>query len=270
MTYLWLNGVLLPEEEARIAPADRGLLLGDGLFETLRVAAGRPLRLDRHLARLRAGAAVLGLPVPLDDAGLAAAMAALLERRGLTDASLRLTLTRGPGPRGLLPPAEPTPTLLITAAPLPPPLPPARVVVARDTRRNEHSPLARIKSLSYLDGVLARQEAARRGADDALLLNTAGRLAEASAANLFLVLDGALVTPPVSEGALPGVMRAAVLDAVAVVERPVAADELSRADEVFLTSSLGVRPVVAVDGTPVGDGRPGGRTMAVAEACAAG
>jgi len=254
MTQVWLNGALMAEEQARIAPADRGLLLGDGLFETLRVDSGRPRYLDRHLARLRAGAAVLDLPVPLDDAGIAAAMAALLHARGLENASLRLTLTRGPGPRGLLPPAEPTPTLLITAAPLPPPLPPARVVVAACTRRNEHSPLSRIKSLSYLDGVLARQEAARRGADDALLLNTAGRVAEASAANLFLVLDGTLVTPPVSEGALPGVLRAAVMEAFAVEERAVSVADVARAEEVFLTSSLGVRPVVAVDGRPVETG----------------
>lgn len=263
MIEVWLNGIILPEEDACIAPADRGLLLGDGLFETLRVAGGRPVRLDRHLARLRAGAAVLGLPVPLDDAGLAAAMAALLRRCGLEDASLRLTLTRGPGPRGLLPPAEPRPTLLITVASVPPPLPLARVVVALGTRRNEHSPLARIKSLSTLDGVLARQEAARHGADDALLLNTAGRVAEASAANLFLVLDGALVTPPVSEGALPGVMRAAVLEAVAVVERAVTVEDLCRANEVFLTSSLGVRPVIAVDGKPLS---MGARTAEVAAA----
>ncbi|WP_431860995.1 aminotransferase class IV [Azospirillum sp.] len=257
MTEVWLNGVLLAAEAARIAPDDRGLLLGDGLFETLRVSGGRPLRLDRHLARLRAGAEILALPVPLDDPGLAAAMDALLARRGLSEASLRLTLSRGPGPRGLLPPAEPTPTLLITAAPLPPPLPPARVVMAQGTRRNEHSPLSRIKSLSYLDGVLARQEAARRGADDALLLNTAGRIAEASAANLFLRLDDALVTPPVSEGPLPGVLRAAVLEAFPVVERPVTVEDLLLAEEAFLTSSLGVRPVIAIDGQPVGDGRPG-------------
>ncbi|PWC43191.1 aminotransferase class IV [Azospirillum sp. TSO22-1] len=266
MTEVWLNGVIVPESEARIAPADRGLLLGDGLFETLRVSGGRPLRLDRHLARLRAGAEILGLAVPLDDAGLAAAMERLLERRGLSEASLRLTLTRGPGPRGLLPPAEPTPTLLITAAPRTPPLPPARVVVARETRRNEHSPLSRIKSLSTLDGVLARQEAARRGADDALLLNTAGRVAEASAANLFLWLDGALVTPPVAEGALPGVLRAAVLEAFPVAERPVTVEDLARTEEAFLTSSLGVRPVVTVDGRTLGDGRPGARTTKIAAA----
>ena len=266
MIEVWLNGIIVPEHEARIAPDDRGLLLGDGLFETLRVSGGRPLRLDRHLARLRAGAEILGLPVPLDDAEFAAAMAALLARRGLSEASLRLTLTRGPAPRGLLPPAEPTPTMLLTAAPLPPPLPPAHVVVAQRTRRNEHSPLSRIKSLSYLDGVLARQEAARRGADDALLLNTAGRVAEASAANLFLLLDGTLVTPPVAEGALPGVLRAAVLDAFPVAERPVTVEDLHRAEEAFLTSSLGVRPVIAIDGRPVGNGRPGVRSAEIAAA----
>ncbi len=251
MTHVWLNDALVAEEQARIAPTDRGLLLGDGLFETLRVASGRPRHLERHLARLRAGAAVLDMPVPLDDAGVAAAMAALLEARGLNEASLRLTLTRGAAPRGLLPPSQPTPTLLITAAPLPPPLPPARVVVATATRRNEHSPLARIKSLNCLDSVLARQEAARQGADDSLLLNTAGRVAEASAANLFLVLDRTLITPPISEGALPGVLRAAVMDAFAVEERTVSVDDALRAEELFLTSSLGVRPVIALNGRPV-------------------
>lgn len=266
MTMVWLDGRLVPEAEARIAPSDRGLLLGDGLFETLRVADGRPLHLARHLARLRLGAAVLELPVPLDDAGFATAMASLLESRGLSEASLRLTLTRGGGPRGLLPPAEPAPTLLLTAAPLPPPLPPARVVVARGTRRNEHSPLSRIKSLCCLDNVLARQEAAQRDADDAVLLNTAGRVAEASAANLFLVLDGVLVTPAVDEGVLPGVRRAAVMAARPVIERPVTADELAAAGEIFLTSSLGVRPVVAIDGRPVGDGRPGPFALAAQDA----
>ncbi|HYC68073.1 aminotransferase class IV, partial [Brevundimonas sp.] len=101
MSVVWLNGALVDEGAARIAPTDRGLLLGDGVFETLRVEAGAPCRLERHLARLRAGAALLDLAVPLDDGAIAAAMAALLEAHGLAAASLRLTLTRGSGPRGL-------------------------------------------------------------------------------------------------------------------------------------------------------------------------
>lgn len=242
---VWLDGGLIAAEAARIAPSDRGFTLGDGLFETLAVHGGEMARLPAHLARLAAGARVLGLPVPPFD--LPQVATALLQANGLSDAVLRLTLTRGTGPRGVLPPAQPSPTLLVTAAPMAAPAGPARLVVATVTRRNEHSPLSRIKSLNYLDNILARQEAQARGADDALLLNTQGRVAESTIANVFLVLEGALVTPPLSEGALPGVMRAEIL-ARGAAERPIAVDDLAAASEVFLTSSLGVRSVRKVAG----------------------
>ena len=111
--------------------------------------------------------------------------------------------------------------------------------------------------MNFLDNILARREAERRGADEALLLNTAGRLAEASAANLFAVLGGRLLTPPLSDGALPGVMRADVMERQGGRESPLAPDDLSRASEAFLTNSLGIRPLVAVDGVPLGTDRPG-------------
>ena len=253
---IWLNGMLTTVDAARIDPADRGLLLGDGVFETLAVADGRPLRLAAHLARLRAGAAVIGLPAPLSDEQFAAAMADLLTASGKIAGSLRLTLTRGVGPRGLPPPAEPKPTIMLTTGGLPPETP-AHLIVAQSTRRNEHSPLARIKSLNYLDNILARMEAQRAGADDALVLNTAGRVAESSAACLFWVKDGGLFTPPIAEGALPGVRRAAIIAALGAVERPVAADELRGADEIFLANSLSVRQVASLDGRPVGWGGGG-------------
>jgi branched-chain amino acid aminotransferase len=117
--HLWLNGRLLPAAEARIDPSDRGLLLGDGLFETMRAAGGRLPLLPRHMARLLDGAVLLGLPAPSEET-VADAARALLAAEGLAVAAVRLTLTRGPGPRGLLPPDEPAPTLLLTAAPLPP------------------------------------------------------------------------------------------------------------------------------------------------------
>ncbi|WP_404324525.1 aminotransferase class IV [Azospirillum doebereinerae] len=253
---VWLNGTLAEGGAARIDPADRGFTLGDGLFETLRVAAGAPLHLDRHLARLRAGGELLDLAVPWTDTALGAAMAALLAATGCRTGSLRLTLTRGPAARGVLPPAVTTPSLLLTCGGLPPDGP-VRAVVATVTRRNEHSPLSRLKTLNYLDAILARQEAARRGADDALLLNTAGRLAEATAANLFVRHGDRVATPPVEEGGLPGIGRALILERHAVEERPLTLDDLARADEAFLTNSLGLRPLVAVDGRPVGDGQPG-------------
>jgi branched-chain amino acid aminotransferase len=209
------------------------------------------------MARLRAGAALLEIPLEWSDEALREAATALLARNGLTDAALRLTLTRGPGERGLLPPAAPRPTLLIAAAPLPAPAGPARAIIAETAHRNERSLLARVKSLNYLEGVLARMEAGRRGADDALLRNLAGRLAEASAANLFLVLEGRLATPPIDEGALPGTMRAELMVLGGVEERPLEPKDLAAASEAFLANSLGLRPLVAVEGRAIGGGEPG-------------
>ncbi len=247
---LWLDGRLVEREDARIDPADRGFTLGDGLFETIRAEAGCAAYLDRHLKRLKEGAQVLGIPLSWPDAAIEAALTALLAAEGLREAALRLTLTRGPGPRGIVPPAEPHPTLMITAGPLPPPAGPARLVIATVTRRNEMSPLARLKTLNFLDNILARREAAERGADDAILLNTAGRVAEATAANLFVLKDGVWVTPPVEDGALPGIARGRLLEQGAV-EASLEPADLARAAAAFLSNSLGLRPVAAIDGTPL-------------------
>jgi branched-chain amino acid aminotransferase len=271
---LYLDGHLVEPEQARIDPRDRGFLLGDGLFETMRAERGRVPFLDRHLDRLEASAAILGIPLPQPRAALAAACLEVLQANGLTNciAAVRLTLSRGPGPRGLAPPPEPEPTLLITAAPLAEKAPsPGRVVIST-IRRNEHSPLSRIKSLNYLDAVLALREARERGADDAILCNTAGRLACASAANLFLVRDGVLLTPSLGEGVLPGITRGLILELASELgssaeENAIPPSALERAEEVFLTSSLiGVRPLVAADGHPVGRGALGPLTERLGEA----
>ncbi|AIB15500.1 2-keto-4-methylthiobutyrate aminotransferase (plasmid) [Azospirillum argentinense] len=268
MTVVWLNGRLLSAEEARIDPADRGFTLGDGLFETIRVAGGTACHLDRHLARLADSAALLGLPLPHDAAALAAAEA-LIAAQGCVEGVLRITLTRGTGARGVLPPVDAVPTLLMTLAPAPPPAGPVEAVIARVTRRNEHSPLSRVKSLNYLDSILARQEAATRGAGEALLLNSAGRLAESSVANLFIVRDGRLLTPPVTEGALPGIRRALILERGDASEAPLSVADLLGAGEAFLTNSLGVRPLLRVDGQIIGAGTVGPVTAALLKDIAA-
>jgi branched-chain amino acid aminotransferase len=140
------------------------------------------------------------------------------------------------------------PSLLVTAGPAAAQAGPARLVLATVTRRNEWSPLARLKSLNYLDNILARQEAAACGADDAVLLNTAGRVAETSIANLFAVLDDALVTPPVADGALPGILRGLVIERLGAVARPLDPEDLTRARAIVLTNSLGARPVASLPG----------------------
>ncbi|CAO3359356.1 aminotransferase class IV [Azospirillum melinis] len=254
---IWLNGRLIQAAEARIDPADRGFTLGDGLFETIRIKDSLPRHLPRHLDRLTAGVELLRLPLPHSAAELADAMAALIGATGVADGVLRLTLSRGTGARGVLPPADARPTLLMTVAPAAHMTAPVAAIVARSTRRNEHSPLSRLKSLNYLDSILARQEAAERGADEALLLNAAGRLAESSVATLFLSIGGRLLTPPLVDGALPGIRRALILERHGAEEAPLTPEDLARADEAILTNSLGLRPLVAVDGRPVGSGAAG-------------
>lgn len=255
---LLVNGRLTAADSAALLAQDRGFTLGDGLFETIKVRHGKALRLDLHLERLRAGAALLRLPLPDAPHWLEHGIATLLQANGLTDAALRLTISRGPGQRGLLPPDPTTPTLVLSAAPLPPPLGPARAVTAESVRRNQMSPLARCKTLSYLDNVMARLEAQDRGADDAVLLNTVGRVAETTIANVFVVgEDGILVTPPVSDGALPGVRRAELLRSMVAIERSIGRDDLLKAREIFLTNALTVRPLVALDDALIGDGQPG-------------
>ncbi|MGF6230138.1 branched-chain amino acid aminotransferase [Inquilinus ginsengisoli] len=239
----WLNGRLLAAAAARIDPADRGFTLGDGLFETIRVRDGAAVWLDRHLARLAEGSAALGIPARFGDAALAEACAAVIAAEAIEAGVLRLTVSRGAGPRGVLPPAAPSPTVLIAGHAGLPPQSPVALVVARGTCRNQASPLSRVKSLNYLDAVLARREAAERGADDAVMLNTAGRVAETSIANLFARIDGAWVTPPVAEGALPGIMRAEVLARLGVAERPLAVADLQQAEALLLTNALSIRAV---------------------------
>ena len=269
---IFLNGRLVERDQARIDPADRGLLLGDGLFETLRSRDGRVAGLPAHLERLRRGAEMLGIPLP--DLALDAAVTETLVANGVDKgcAALRITLTRGAGPRGLVPPMEPKPTLMIAAfASAPPSDAPLKAVIAA-TRRNEQSPLAQLKTLNYLDNVLAKSEAEARGADDALLLNTAGRLACASAANLFLVRGRRLMTPPPGEGVLPGITRAEVIALasdldLAVTETPLEPDQLRSADEAFLTNSLmQIRPLVAVNDRPLADGTAGPVTQQLLDA----
>jgi branched-chain amino acid aminotransferase len=252
------GGQLVKASKARIDPADRGLTLGDGLFETIAVRDGRAQRIGAHLIRLRDGAGTTGLNVPLSDQEIIAAFEDVIDANGISEGVLRLTLTRGAAPRGLLPPVPAQPSLLITgAAQDVTTAKAATAVIATVTRRNEHSPLSGIKSIGYLDAIMAAREASSRGADDALLLNTAGNLAEATAANLFLVIDGGAVTPPVHDGALPGVMRAEVIKALAAAERTLKPADLANATEAFLTNSLGIKPLVMVDGAPIGDGAPG-------------
>jgi branched-chain amino acid aminotransferase/4-amino-4-deoxychorismate lyase len=237
-----------------IPPDDRGFTLGDGLFETVLAEGGRLRRLKAHLARLTSGCARLGLPAPAAEEAEALMREALVGARlENARAAVRLTLTAGSGGRGLDRPAVPTPRMVATAAPAPRPTTPARLVTA-SIPRNERSPASGLKTLAYVDNVLARREAQANGGDEALMLNTRGEIACAAAANLFWMEDGELVTPALDCGALAGTMRAAVIAAapgagLSIREAAARPEALARAEAVFLTNALiGVREVVSLDG----------------------
>jgi branched-chain amino acid aminotransferase len=237
-----LGGRLVEAAAARIDPADRGFLLADGVFETLRVYGGRAFKLEAHLARLAAGANLLGLPMP--PAGdISQAILDTLHANRHQEASLRITLTRGTGQRGLLPQKNAIPTLMVASHPLSERSSAPLTAQISTIRRNEHSPVSQVKSLAYLDNVLALREAAEAGCDEALLLNTAGRLVGGSRSNIFLMLDGALATPPLSEGVLPGITRQTLLElaadaGLATRETPLTLADLDRADEALICNSL--------------------------------
>jgi branched-subunit amino acid aminotransferase/4-amino-4-deoxychorismate lyase len=251
---------------------DRGLTLGDGLFETLLARDGALVAVDAHLRRLAQGCAALGLSAPDLVAARALMEAALAEVAPAPRLAVRLTVTAGSGGRGLERPAAPELRMFATAAPAPRPEGPARLVTST-VRRNAASPASRLKTLSYLDNILARREARAAGADEALMLNGEGKIACAAAANIFWITAGRLFTPALDCGVLAGIMRAKLLalatgigvETVEAVETPAA---LTRADGVFLTSSLiGVRPVSEIDGTKAAfDGLAEALGRAVSEA----
>ena len=243
------------EGDLPLKPTDRGLLLGDGIFETLLMIDGSALWREAHLARMEEAARELGLP--FDAAKIARTIDRLLIRAPSGAHVLRVTLTRGSAARGLAGDGE-EPTLLASLDPFSNDLlfQPARLATSA-VRRNEFAPSSRLKTLSYIDAIAAARAAAI-GADDALMLNTAGGVASSTISNLFLIRGDLLITPSLEQAILPGIMRRILLDEAAnlglqAMERPVAPAELVTADAVFLTNSLRfIRPAAALDGNPLG------------------
>jgi branched-chain amino acid aminotransferase len=248
---LWLNGRLVATSEARVSPFDHGLLVGDGVFETLRVYDGVPFAWTRHHRRLVRSAAGLGLAAPASDE-LGAAVDAVLDANRLRDGRVRLTVTGGPSPLGSDRGDEP-PTVIVVAAPARP-WPPSVDVIVVPWTRNEHGAVAGLKTTSYAENVRALAYARERDAGEAIFLNTAGQLCEATGSNLFVVDGGVLRTPPADAGCLSGVTRALVLElcdrhGLAAEEVALAPAALGGADEAFLTSSTReVHPIGRVDG----------------------
>ena len=268
---VWLNGTLCPKKEAKIPIDDRGFLFGDGVFETMRSYGGKVFRLDKHLKRLFDSLAIIHLQIPYQQEELAQAVYDTLKANQLRDAYIRLTVTRGQGGKGIDPPEKPSPTIVIVAREL---IPYPEQVYREGLRtgiseikQNISSPTARIKSLNFLDHILARSEAKQKGLDEAILLNTEDFICEGTVSNIFLVKHGNLITPDKESGILPGITREAVIElaqrkGITVEEKKVKLSELKEADECFLTNTLmEVMPVSEIDGRKVGQGRPGPLTL---------
>lgn len=256
-----LNGTVHEGTTAPFDLTDRGLMLGDGLFETMTLFGGTYFQKEAHLGRLLHGLAVLGFTVPRERLEADLQTAAALEPPD--GAVVRLTVTRGGGVRGVAPPLEPDPTVIISVSPF------RRELVLEPTtlyttsvRRNEGSPLSRLKTLSYLEAILALREANGHNAKDALILNTQLRVACTTVANVFALQENRLITPPLRDGMLPGTVRALVLAlapeiGLEPIERSMTVRDLISAGQVFLTNSVRfVQPVTAIDNSRLPPANP--------------
>jgi branched-subunit amino acid aminotransferase/4-amino-4-deoxychorismate lyase len=248
----------LPEAQAVVPVNDRGFLLGDGLFETMRVASGKPFRFTQHLEQLARGADFLKIKCPFTLREMEKFARQLIEKNKMPEAILRLTVTRGPGGRGYTLAGESEPTVLMTLYPAPPLDNPVEwSLVTSSFRVPTADPLSSFKTTSKILHVMARAEAAEQGADEALLLNTNGEAAETASGNLFWVIDNTICTVPAGHGILPGITRAVVLEICQTLglqtnKRTIKPEALRNFGGLFVTqSTLGIVPVVAFDGAPV-------------------
>jgi branched-chain amino acid aminotransferase len=233
---IWLNGRLYDDpQQATVAGMDHGLIVGDGVFETLKVTERGAFAVRRHLNRLSRSAAALQLPAP-DHMQISEAIESVLDGRGFPLGKLRITYTGGRGPLGSEAAYGP-PTLIAALAPAAAAPPLASIVTAPWTR-NEHGALAGVKSVSYAENVRALGFAASHNATEAIFLNTAGHLCEGTGSNIFFVFAGTVLTPPLSSGPLAGITRELIMEWNSVEECDLTLDEAKRADEVFITSSM--------------------------------
>ena len=261
---VWLNGEMVRPEDAVVSVFDHGFTVGDGVFETLKVVGGRPFAVRRHVERLHRSAQGLGIDVPLTHASLRRVVDEVVAAAGLDLARLRITLTAGVTPLGSGRSGA-QPTLVVAAGPLTP-WEADTTAVSVPWPRNDRSPVAGVKTTSYAESVVALVEARKVGATEAILPNTRGNLCEGTGSNVFVVLGGRLITPPLMAGCLAGVTRALVLELLSDADEddlPLAA--LEEADEVLLTSTTrDVQPLRDLDGRalPGVDGPVARRAMA--------
>jgi branched-chain amino acid aminotransferase len=266
--WIFLNDGFVRKEDAMVSVFDHGFLYGDGIYETLRAYGGRLFRLRQHLARLRRSASLIGLEIPIVEQDLIAVLQEAMKRNNLTDAYLRITVSRGEGAIGLDPRLCARPTVVVISLPLQPY--PAELfntgvsLAIMNVRRNLATALPpMIKSLNFLNNILAKQEASRAGAFDGLMLNAEGHITECTTSNIFFVKNRCVHTPSAACGILDGITREIVLSLAREQEFPTEEgrylpDALLEADECFLTNTtMEIMPVRDIDKRPIGNEKPG-------------
>jgi branched-chain amino acid aminotransferase len=276
MTRIWINGKLVDKSEAKVSVYDHGLLYGDGVFEGIRIYSGKVFKLREHIDRLYDSARAIWLEIPISREQMIEATLLTVKANEKQDGYIRLVVTRGAGGLGLDPRKCSDPQIIIIVDDIS--LYPAKLyedgmeIVTASTIRNHPAALnARIKSLNYLNNILAKIEAIQANCLEAIMLNANGEVAECTGDNLFVVKQGILKTPPSHAGILEGITRNAVLELAQAAKIPAEQTTLTRhdvyaADECFLTGTAAeVIPVVKVDGRPIGSGRPGPITRQLRE-----
>lgn len=269
---IYINGEYFSREDAKISVYDHGLLYGDGVFEGMRIYSGKVFALEDHMTRLYESARAIMLDIPIAIDALTTAVNETVAKNGLTEGYIRLVVTRGGNQLGLNPFACEDPQVIIIADTIS--LYPEKFytegleLITASTIRNHPAALSpRVKSLNYLNNIMAKIEAIRAGCIEAVMLNTKGEVAECTGDNIFIVRGDRLITPPIDAGILEGITRNTVIDlarenGIEVAEEAMTRHDIFVADECFLTGSAAeVIPAVKLDGRVIGDGKPGPTTQ---------
>ncbi|MFA4981903.1 MAG: branched-chain-amino-acid transaminase [Candidatus Omnitrophota bacterium] len=264
---IWMNGKFVGGERAKISVFDRGFLYGDGVFETMRSYAGKVFCLDEHVRRLSSSMKAVRIRPPYSEKRLKDIVRKCLEVNKLKSAYIRLAITRGEGRFGIYYTDAFTPNVVIVAkefGPYPGWMHSQGIsACVVGVRQNEYSPVSYVKSMNFLNYILARFDAKDKGCDEAILTNTRGLIAEAATSNIFLVKSGTIIAPSLDTGIVPGITRDVVIRIarkmrITVKEKKVTRSEMLGADEAFLTNSLvEILPVTKIDGRRIGEGIPG-------------
>lgn len=277
MMKVWMNGKLIDKERAAVSVYDHGLLYGDGVFEGIRVYNGKIFQCDAHVDRLFASASAIRLKIPITREEIIEAMERTVAANGIVDGYIRLVVTRGPGTLGLNPFKCTSPVVVVIADQIAIYSPEMyenglEVIIAKTRRISPEMLPPLVKSCNYLNNILAKIEAVDAGVPEAIMLNAAGQIAEATGDNVFIVSHGVVITPPIETGILNGITRKVTINLarqldIPLIERAIEVDELYAADECFLTGTAAeIIAVRKVDGRVIGQGKAGPITLKLMEA----